>query len=375
MKLLVLLVAAIAVSYASGCDVDGKKYKSGERFVPNDCSGYCKCTGHGGHSCVDLCPPMRIRCKSHQHEVMVKEKVRLNEKCSCRRPKCVGAADDTLFAMEEFQDPARKGVCKVDGNTYKSGERFTPDDCRGYCKCEEHGGISCVDLCPPYRIRCPKPKKIIHKKVKVGNSHCTCSRPKCVAEKKKDEEYYDVYDPIYYPLQNDEAVCKVDGKRYKAGEYFVPNDCRGSCKCGAGGSFHCNDLCPPYRIRCHAPKKLIKVTVPNALNRKCSCRRPKCVSEKKDEEENNLTDVDLLDSEKYDEATCKVDGKSYKAGDRFVPDDCRGHCKCEKHGGISCVGLCPLYRVRCPKPKKLIHVRVKVGDSKCTCRREKCVEN
>ena len=76
-------------SISEFCDIDGVKYKIGQRFVDRNCTGYCKCFGPTAVGCVSLCPPRFYGpCKHGETQVETVRTV-LDSHCTCPVSKCV----------------------------------------------------------------------------------------------------------------------------------------------------------------------------------------------------------------------------------------------------------------------------------------------
>ena len=86
------------------CHFGDKKYKVGEQYVSQDCTGMCTCLGAKGHSCVSLCPPSFVICKSYEKEVEEKSEPFPGTNCSCNIPKCVPVGMNLLclFLLHSF---------------------------------------------------------------------------------------------------------------------------------------------------------------------------------------------------------------------------------------------------------------------------------
>jgi len=232
--------------------------------------------------------------------------------------------------------------CKWQGKTYKIGEHFISEDCRGKCLCEGRGSgwkVACVSLCPPYAVQCRAGEKIEYVDSPVGQgSKCTCRRPVCA------------------PVLSMDVKCNFRGKTYPIGKQFISEDCKGQCECKRRGStgwnVACVPLCPLSNVQCMAGEKIEYVEAP-VKDSTCTCRRPVCVSAAK-------------------EKVCKANGKVYKPGETYVPDSCGALCVCQERGE-RCVSLCPPVGVKCLSDETLKYVEEPVGyGSKCTCRRPVC---
>ena len=74
---------------------------------------------------------------------------------------------------------------------------------------------------------------------------------------------------------------------------------------------------------------------------------------------------------------CSQGGKSYKVGDKFITDDCRGQCTCKKHGPngwrLECVSLCSKTKIQCKPSERIRYIDVlAVSGSNCTCKKSVC---
>nr|QNH72522.1 toxin candidate TRINITY_DN5150_c0_g1_i1 [Ceriantheomorphe brasiliensis] len=69
------------------CVYKGKHYPINERFIPDDCSGVCKCKGNKGFGCVSLCPPVGMKCKPGMELEYYRQPVG-DSGCFCERPRC-----------------------------------------------------------------------------------------------------------------------------------------------------------------------------------------------------------------------------------------------------------------------------------------------
>ena len=75
------------------CYHQGKEYKLGEKFISEDCSSRCSCDGWNKISCVSLCPPTVIQCKSDEIEEQQPFPIK-DSHCTCRRPVCEKAGKE-----------------------------------------------------------------------------------------------------------------------------------------------------------------------------------------------------------------------------------------------------------------------------------------
>ncbi|XP_028404372.1 SCO-spondin-like [Dendronephthya gigantea] len=236
------------------CSDGGRMYKPGERFISVDCSGSCVCGRDGGVSCVSLCPPKDIRCKMDEEKVPFSRSI-ANSTCKCPEWRC------EKRKIIGFRSPAKMDVC-VDGNNhYNPGEKFISADCTGRCTCFSGKKVGCESLCPTVKVIC-KPGEIKKQwSEQIPGSKCSCPRWICV---KKAKEF-----------------CEFNGEKHKIGEYFVPKDCFGYCRCDGPEAIGCVSLCPPHGIYCTPGTRKVRTTIPVWPGRSnCTCPSWKCVKVK-----------------------------------------------------------------------------------------------
>ena len=123
--------------------MNGKEYKVGQDFIPDDCSGSCTCKGGGNMACNSLCPPSYVSCKPGEQIENYKEAV-TGSNCYCKRQRCV-KGNYILIKKYTFNplDIGRKL------NVHKCVRFFTYIDLRpasrGHCalknSCSENIGI------------------------------------------------------------------------------------------------------------------------------------------------------------------------------------------------------------------------------------------
>ena len=75
-------------------------------------------------------------------------------------------------------------MCRVEGQIYKNGERFSTKDCENICTCHADssgGGLGCRPLCPPVYVKCPPPGKIkVYYEYQPGRgAECQCKKEVC----------------------------------------------------------------------------------------------------------------------------------------------------------------------------------------------------
>ena len=69
-----------------------------------------------------------------------------------------------------------------------------------------------------------------------------------------------------------------------------------------------------------------------------------------------------------------MNGKDYKVGQNFIPDDCSGSCTCKGGGSVACNSLCPPSYVSCKPGEQIEHYKEAVAGSNCYCERQRCVK-
>ena len=70
------------------CTIAGKEYEPGQKFISEDCTGYCTCKAANSVSCVSLCPPMLVRCHIGEKIEEFNDYID-GSKCYCKRERCV----------------------------------------------------------------------------------------------------------------------------------------------------------------------------------------------------------------------------------------------------------------------------------------------
>ena len=69
---------------------------------------------------------------------------------------------------------------------------------------------------------------------------------------------------------------------------------------------------------------------------------------------------------------CRYAGREYKVGEHFVPEDCRGHCKCQlgedgRSTKMICEPVCKSTDISC-EPGETLEIKRKVlPESSCSC--------
>lgn len=72
--------------------------------------------------------------------------------------------------------------------------------------------------------------------------------------------------------------------------------------------------------------------------------------------------------------TCKENGKVYAVGQSFIRGNCSGWCTCKGEERVACVSLCPPEIVQCKQGEKKEYYKDYINESKCFCKRERCVK-
>ncbi|XP_031549072.1 cysteine-rich motor neuron 1 protein-like isoform X6 [Actinia tenebrosa] len=260
---------------AKKCVMDGKMYENGERWVDERCTARCSCL-NGAVGCVDLCPPVYVKCDPGEVESTKQVPADKEGRCFCRVPVCVKKVEDE---SKNENPPANK--CVMDGKKYENGERWVDERCTARCSCL-NGAVGCVDLCPPVYVKCGPGEVKSTKQVPADKEgRCFCRVPVCV--KKVEDESKNENPPASFQRQSISLPnkCVMDGKTYENGERWVDERCTARCSC-LNGAVGCVDLCPPVYVKCGPGEVESTKQVPAGKEGRCFCRVPVCV--KKDKE-------------------------------------------------------------------------------------------
>ena len=99
-----------------------------------------------------------------------------------------------------------------------------------------------------------------------------------------DHLFIDEYLPLWNNIEDllniiiyFSEYCEIFGERHKVGEYFVPKDCHGYCRCSGPESFGCVSLCPPHGIYCIPGTRKVRTVRPVFPGSNCTCPSWKCV--------------------------------------------------------------------------------------------------
>lgn len=65
-------------------------------------------------------------------------------------------------------------------------------------------------------------------------------------------------------------------------------------------------------------------------------------------------------------------GSLFLFGKTFINKECTWQCRCNDNGGTLCVSLCPPSVVQCPHGYSKEIYKNPVGNSNCTCEKERC---
>merc|ERR1712142_397620 len=90
LRLMFLVLGCIVLINADqGCDVNGKQYKRGERFMIRAPTGCSRCTCDGpGFMCVPACGLSMVNCAPPPFEELRYRMRKVAEGCFCKEPYC-----------------------------------------------------------------------------------------------------------------------------------------------------------------------------------------------------------------------------------------------------------------------------------------------
>lgn len=162
------------------CLYEDSIYNPWQRFVNEQCTGYCTCNGRSGSvGCVSLCPPSPVPWCSEDElpETRIERVPAILDptgKCGCKRKSCnprpkFPPLHPLMGAMEHHViEECRSKI---------PNELFINENCTGRCRCRL-SGIACVSLCPPMKVKCSSDAEKETYKQPIG--HCACDRERCV---------------------------------------------------------------------------------------------------------------------------------------------------------------------------------------------------
>lgn len=90
------------------CIVNGRTYRSGEKFVSSDCLSKCTCHPGGNIFCIPLCLSQGNACKLDEQAVQTQENVP-NTTCTCSVLKCV-KNNQTISVVGHVISPSTQGI-------------------------------------------------------------------------------------------------------------------------------------------------------------------------------------------------------------------------------------------------------------------------